>query len=164
MPRDLFRQWEHHRIVDVIDVYCQAGRVADDVFGNEMAVVAQDALHQADDRLAGEHLLERRVGLEQPDGDPFAVFEPMLKWLLVIAGLIVVVVVALGSTVVYKIGPRNIIGMLRYDQRREGDLEEGKPAPDIALVGLDGTSEVRLEDRIGGTTSGDRNVIAGGAS
>ena len=46
-------------------------------------------------------------------------------------------------------GPRNIIGMLRYDQRREGDLRPGDAAPDVALVGLDGSSPAHLRDHLG---------------
>jgi hypothetical protein len=41
-------------------------------------------------------------------------------------------------------GPRNVIGMLRYDQRREGDLKVGDRAPDALLVSLDGKSRQTL--------------------
>ena len=37
------------------------------------------------------------------------------------------------------IGPSNVIGMLRYDTRREGDFKAGDRAPDVELVSLDGT-------------------------
>lgn len=58
----------------------------------------------------------------------------MKKVLLVLAALVV-----LGAIVmVVKIGPRNVIGMLRYDQRRDGDLKVGDRAPDAMLVSLDG--------------------------
>ena len=70
----------------------------------------------------------------------------MLKWFLLIAGFIVA---AAGAAIVFSFGPRNIIGMLRYDQRREGDLNVGDAAPDVPLVGLDGAAEVRLRDHIG---------------
>jgi len=56
--------------------------------------------------------------------------------LLVVAGVVV-------------IGPRNVIGMIRYDKREEGKLKVGDPAPDVALVGLDGVSRVRISQRIG---------------
>lgn len=46
-------------------------------------------------------------------------------------------------------GPRNLIGMLQYDQRRDGDLQVGDKAPDVALVALDGAARVRLRDRVG---------------
>jgi peroxiredoxin len=39
--------------------------------------------------------------------------------------------------------------MLLYDQRREGTLKVGDPAPDVTLVGLDGTSEVKLASLFG---------------
>jgi hypothetical protein len=66
-------------------------------------------------------------------------------------GAVVVVVAALGvgGWFVYQMGPRNAWGMLRYDQREEGALKVGDAAPDVALVGLDG-SGVRLHDRLGG--------------
>lgn len=64
----------------------------------------------------------------------------MKKVLLVLGALVVV-----GATVVVaKIGPRNIIGMIRYDQRREGDLKVGDRAPDAQLVSLDGKTRQAL--------------------
>ena len=59
---------------------------------------------------------------------------------LAIAALVVVA----GGVVVAKIGPRNVIGMIRYDQRREGDLKVGDRAPAGMLVGLDGRSQSPL--------------------
>jgi len=50
----------------------------------------------------------------------------------------------------YMIGPRNVIGMLRYDQREEGKLKVGDRAPDVGLVSLDGGAPVRLADHLGG--------------
>jgi hypothetical protein len=47
-------------------------------------------------------------------------------------------------------GPRNIIGMLRYDQRKEGPLKVGDAAPDVALVALDGATRVNLKDHLDG--------------
>jgi len=65
----------------------------------------------------------------------------MLKKILLVAcGLVV-----LAATVIaVKIGPSNIIGMIRYDQRREGDLKVGDVAPAAMLVSLDGRSRVPL--------------------
>ncbi len=60
-----------------------------------------------------------------------------------IAGLAVAGVVAFA---ILRIGPRNILGMVRYDERREGDLKVGEQAPDVELVALDGTSKVHLRD------------------
>lgn len=64
----------------------------------------------------------------------------MKKLLLAIAALVVVAATA----VVVKIGPRNIVGMIRYDQRREGDLKVGDRAPDAQLVSLDGKTPQAL--------------------
>ena len=47
-------------------------------------------------------------------------------------------------------GPRNLIGMLRYDQREEGTLKVGDRAPDVALISLDGRTPVRLSSALGG--------------
>ena len=53
---------------------------------------------------------------------------------------IVALVVAAAAFMVWKIGPRNVVGMIRYDQRREGDLKVGDRAPAAMLVALDGQS------------------------
>lgn len=58
------------------------------------------------------------------------------------------VALAAGGWIAWEIGPRNLWGMLRYDQRREGELVVGAAAPDVELVGLDGRT-VRLSQRIG---------------
>ena len=65
----------------------------------------------------------------------------MLKLVLLVLGGLAVLV---GAAVVISIGPRNVIGMLRYDTRREGKLEVGDRAPDVALIALDGTRPVPL--------------------
>ena len=62
---------------------------------------------------------------------------------------VLAVVVLLVSAVVWRIGPRNVFGMLRYDQRREGDLTVGRVAPDVSLYALDGRTRVRMADEIG---------------
>jgi hypothetical protein len=69
------------------------------------------------------------------------------KKLLIGAGLLALAVVAYG---VISFGPRNVIGMLRYDQRREGDLRVGDRAPDVSLLALDGTTPVSLKNSVGG--------------
>lgn len=71
----------------------------------------------------------------------------VLKRVLLVVGLLVLAVVAFG---VISFGPRNIIGMLRYDQRQEGKLKVGDRAPDVDLLALDGTTRVSLKDSIGG--------------
>ena len=55
----------------------------------------------------------------------------------VILGAIGLVIVAVIGFVIY-IGPRNIIGMIKYDQRREGTLQVGDQAPDVPVVALSG--------------------------
>lgn len=62
------------------------------------------------------------------------------------AGILVAAGVAAGVTVV---GPRNVIGMIRYDKRDEGRLKLGDAAPDVQLVGLDGVTPVRISEKIG---------------
>jgi len=52
----------------------------------------------------------------------------------------------LGSAL--RINPSNLVGMLRYDTRREGDYKVGDRAPDVALLSLDG-APVHLEARLG---------------
>jgi hypothetical protein len=69
------------------------------------------------------------------------------KKILLGVGLLVFAAVAYG---VISFGPRNIIGMLRYDQRQEGSLKVGEAAPNVDLLALDGTTPVPLKDSIGG--------------
>lgn len=67
-----------------------------------------------------------------------------------ITGLVLVLlVVAVAAAALVYIGPRNLWGMLRYDQRRDGDLAVGDQAPDVVLMALDGATRVRLRDRVG---------------
>jgi hypothetical protein len=63
-------------------------------------------------------------------------------------GLAVVVVLAV-TAFLWVVGPRNVFGMLRYDQRQEGNLRVGSRAPDVALVALDGRTPVRIGSSIG---------------
>lgn len=69
-----------------------------------------------------------------------------MKKLLYVLGLVLFVGV---TAAVAWIGPRNVLGILRYDQRREGALRVGDPAPDVELVSLSGQT-VHLRERIGG--------------
>jgi hypothetical protein len=73
----------------------------------------------------------------------------MKKVLLSVAALILLA----ATVVVAKIGPRNVIGMIRYDQRRDGDLKVGDRAPEAMLMSLDGKLNVPLlRGRISGRT------------
>ncbi len=71
----------------------------------------------------------------------------LFKKILVAAVLLLAAAVVV---IAWKIGPRNVIGMLRYDQRKEGSLKVGDRAPDVALVSLDGRTPVRLSERAAG--------------
>ena len=74
----------------------------------------------------------------------------MKKWIRRIAlALGLLVVLAAGYFTYMMGGPRNVIGMLRYDTREEGALKVGHNAPDIALTALDGTTSVRLQEKMG---------------
>jgi hypothetical protein len=68
----------------------------------------------------------------------------------VLIGLAAVVVLAVGGMTYMIGGPRNLIGMLRYDQRQEGSLRVGDRAPDVTLFALDGKTPVRLSSELGG--------------
>ncbi len=68
---------------------------------------------------------------------------------VLILGLLTLVGVA-AAIVVAKIGPRNVIGMIRYDQRQQGALRVGDLAPDVELLALDGKTTSRLSQHLGG--------------
>jgi len=72
----------------------------------------------------------------------------MKLWKKILIGVVALLLGA-GVLMAWKIGPKNIIGMIRYDQRQEGRLHVGDRAPDVALMGLDGKSTVRVADAIG---------------
>lgn len=71
-------------------------------------------------------------------------------WKRILLGLGLVVVLAAAGMTYMMGGPRNVIGMLRYDQREEGTLKVGDRAPDVTLLELDGKTPVRLSERLGG--------------
>jgi hypothetical protein len=68
----------------------------------------------------------------------------------ILLGLAVLAAIAVAGVTVMVGGPRNLIGMLRYDQRREGDLKVGDRAPDVELLARDGSTPVRLAKELGG--------------
>ncbi len=74
----------------------------------------------------------------------------MRLWKKILIGIGVLVVLAAAGFTYMIGGPRNLIGMLRYDQREEGTLKVGDRAPDVTLLALDGATPVKLSDRIGG--------------
>jgi hypothetical protein len=71
-------------------------------------------------------------------------------WKKVVIALAGLALLALGAFTYMVGGPRNLIGMLRYDQREEGMLKVGDRAPDVRLVSLDGRTPVKLADQLGG--------------
>lgn len=73
----------------------------------------------------------------------------MKKKLALGVGLIVVAVTAVAAVAAVRIGPSNIIGMMRYDQREEGRLKVGDLAPDVELLSLDASPPARLSAQIG---------------
>jgi hypothetical protein len=56
-----------------------------------------------------------------------------------VLGLILLLVTG-GIVVAWQVGPRNILGLIFYDQRHEGTLRVGDMAPDVELATLDGGS------------------------
>jgi hypothetical protein len=74
----------------------------------------------------------------------------MRLWKKLLIGAGALVVLAAGGFTWMVGGPRNVIGMLRYDQRQEGSLKVGDRAPDVAMLALDGKTPVRLSDSFGG--------------
>ncbi|MES1243062.1 MAG: hypothetical protein ABUT39_15720 [Acidobacteriota bacterium] len=73
----------------------------------------------------------------------------ILKVVGVLAGLAVLGVLGMAGYMMYRMGPRDFFGMLRYDQREEGVLAVGHAAPDVAVRALDGR-EIQLRERFGG--------------
>ena len=72
-----------------------------------------------------------------------------MKRVMALAGLVAgLAVLTVAVVALIRIGPRNLWGMLRYDQRREGDLVVGDRAPDLVLTALDGVTRVRLHELI----------------
>ncbi|HTY41951.1 MAG TPA: hypothetical protein VMH79_08780 [Thermoanaerobaculia bacterium] len=74
----------------------------------------------------------------------------MRLWKKILIGVAAVALLALGAITFMIGGPRNLIGMLRYDQRREGTLKVGDRAPEVNLVALDGSTPVKLSEKLGG--------------
>lgn len=71
----------------------------------------------------------------------------MLKKILKILGVVLLLLVV---AFIGLIGPRNLIGFLRYDQRVKGTLKVGDPLPAVVLHALDGTTTFAVKDRVAG--------------
>lgn len=74
----------------------------------------------------------------------------MRLWKKIVIGVAALALLALGGFTYMVGGPRNLIGMIRYDQREEGRLKIGDKAPDVTLLELDGKTPVKLSERLGG--------------
>jgi len=72
----------------------------------------------------------------------------MTKTKKVLAALAAIILVG-GVAMISWIGPRNVIGMLRYDQREEGRLEVGDEAPNVELRTLADSKPENLKTYIG---------------
>lgn len=66
-----------------------------------------------------------------------------------IGAVVGVLVLLLGFAAVFTIGPGNVWGMLRYDQRQEGRIAVGDAAPDVELLSVDGARREKLSAHIG---------------
>ena len=67
-----------------------------------------------------------------------------------VALVFALVALVIGGVVIYRMGLRNIVGLLLYDQRSEGELKVGDRAPDVVLTALDGKTRLNLESYIDG--------------
>jgi len=74
----------------------------------------------------------------------------MRLWKKIAIGVGAVALLALGGFTYMVGGPRNLIGMIRYDQREDGRLKVGDKAPDVTLLALDGKTPVKLSERLRG--------------
>ena len=63
---------------------------------------------------------------------------------------VLALVAAGGGYVAWRIGPRNIVGMLRYDKRRDGDWKVGDRAPNVVLAELEGDGKQELLAKLKG--------------
>jgi len=62
---------------------------------------------------------------------------------------VLALILLIGGFAIYKIGPSNIVGIIRYDQREEGALRVGDQFPDVSLISLDGRNPFLLRSQTG---------------
>jgi hypothetical protein len=72
-----------------------------------------------------------------------------MPWKRVLLIAAAAVAVLLGVALWMIGGPSMLLGMLRYDERREGAFKPGDPAPDVSLVRPEGRGRVNLADHFG---------------
>ena len=77
------------------------------------------------------------------------IHETMTRTKKVLLG-IATLLIAGAAAIVGSMGPSNVIGMLRYDQRAEGQLKVGDMAPDVTLVAIDAGRQEKLLAHVGG--------------
>ncbi len=70
------------------------------------------------------------------------------KWLILAGALVVLVFLGREVVKLVQMGPNDYFGLLRYDQREDGDLAVGDQAPDVVVTALDG-KPVHLAERFG---------------
>ncbi|PYU00776.1 MAG: hypothetical protein DMG38_06550 [Acidobacteria bacterium] len=73
----------------------------------------------------------------------------LLKW---VAGVLAVLLLASFGVLCYMAGsPRDAYGMVRYalPHMHRGTLKVGSDAPDVRLLGIDGTNHFHLRERWG---------------
>lgn len=77
---------------------------------------------------------------------PGEYFVTKAKKILTVVGAALVLA---GAAAAFVMGPRNIWGMLRYDQRQQGSLKVGDVAPDVDLLSVDGKRQEKLSVHFG---------------
>ncbi|HLM76530.1 MAG TPA: hypothetical protein VK459_27700 [Polyangiaceae bacterium] len=73
----------------------------------------------------------------------------MKKKPLVIAAAVAATGLVVALAALAHIGPRNVLGMIRYDQREKGTLKVGDAAPSVELFSLDGSGREALGAHFG---------------
>jgi hypothetical protein len=72
------------------------------------------------------------------------------KPLIIVAAAVAATGLVVALAALARFGPRNVLGMIRYDQRKKGDLKVGDAAPSVELFSLDGSGREALGAHFGG--------------
>ena len=72
-----------------------------------------------------------------------------MSWKRLLLIFVAAVIVLAGAALWAIGGPSMVLGMIRYDERRQGALRVGDSAPDIALEKPDGSGPVSISSAIG---------------
>ena len=95
----------------------------------------------------GMGTIEFTLGRDSPHRYTEAGLQMVKKIVLALIALLVFILV---GTIVFKGGPADFIGSLRYGgDVRDGDLDFGDAAPEVMVTSLDGADERPLTDRFG---------------